>query len=157
MADFEPIAVNITVEKLEKIANMDVLTEKVETENDNTIVTATALLKTLGENLELPNEIIGDLTVTSENGDESVRISDGVVSGRQGGTSYKITPDNIILNGGFDSFSLGTQGVNGNDTAKASWQEWLDIGNIETALDNIIAGQEAIIAIQNALIGGDNV
>ena len=31
------------------------------------------------------------------------------------------------------------------------------IGNIETALDAIIADQEAIIAIQNALIGGGNV
>ena len=32
-----------------------------------------------------------------------------------------------------------------------------EVGNIETALDNIIAEQEAIIAIQNALIGGDSV
>lgn len=32
-----------------------------------------------------------------------------------------------------------------------------DIGDIETALDNIIAEQEAIIAIQNSLIGGDSV
>lgn len=31
------------------------------------------------------------------------------------------------------------------------------IGNIETALDEIIAEQETIIAIQNALIGGGNV
>ena len=55
MADFEPIAVNTTAEKLEKIANMDVLTGKVETENDNTIVTATALLKTLVGNVDLIN------------------------------------------------------------------------------------------------------
>lgn len=31
------------------------------------------------------------------------------------------------------------------------------LGDIETALDNIIAEQEAIIAIQNSLIGGDSV
>ena len=55
MADFEPIAVNTTAEKLEKIANMDVLTGKVETENDNTIVSATALLKTLVGNVNLSN------------------------------------------------------------------------------------------------------
>ena len=55
MADFEPIAVNTTAEKLEKISNMDVLTGKVETENDNTIVSATALLKTLVGNVDLIN------------------------------------------------------------------------------------------------------
>lgn len=37
--------------------------------------------------------------------------------------------------------------------------EYLDavVGDIETALDEIIAEQETIIAIQNALIGGGNV
>ena len=58
MADFEPIAVNTTAEKLEKIANMDVLTETVETENDNALVSATALLKTLVENVDLSNYYI---------------------------------------------------------------------------------------------------
>ena len=45
--------------------------------------------------------------------------------------------------------------VNGNfiDEHYATKEE---VGNIETALDNIIAEQEAIIAIQNSLIGGDN-
>ncbi len=32
-----------------------------------------------------------------------------------------------------------------------------EVGNIETALDNIIAEQEAIKAIQNALMGGGSV
>lgn len=58
MADFEPIAVNTTAEKLEKIANMDVLTETVETENDNALVSATALLKTLVGNVDLSNYYI---------------------------------------------------------------------------------------------------
>lgn len=49
MADFDYVPINTTAEKIEKISNMDVLTGKVETENDNTIVTATALLKTLDE------------------------------------------------------------------------------------------------------------
>lgn len=37
--------------------------------------------------------------------------------------------------------------------------EYVDnkIGDIDTALDNIIAQQESIIAIQNALIGGESV
>ena len=55
MADFEPIAVNTTAEKLEKIANMNVLAEKVEEENDNALVSATALLKTLVGNVDLSN------------------------------------------------------------------------------------------------------
>ena len=55
MADFEPIAVNTTAEKLEKIANMDILAEKVEEENDNALVSATALLKTLVGNVDLSN------------------------------------------------------------------------------------------------------
>ena len=49
MADFDYIPINTIAEKIEKISNMDVLTGKVETENDNTIVSATALLKTLDE------------------------------------------------------------------------------------------------------------
>lgn len=38
-------------------------------------------------------------------------------------------------------------------------KEYVDIkiGDIDTALDNIIAQQESIIAIQNALIGGESV
>lgn len=55
MADFDYIPINTTAEKIEKISNMDVLTGKVETENDNTIVSATALLKTLVGNVDLIN------------------------------------------------------------------------------------------------------
>ena len=55
MADFDYIPINATAEKIEKIANMDVLTETVETENDNALVSATALLKTLVGNVDLSN------------------------------------------------------------------------------------------------------
>ena len=55
MADFDYIPINATAEKIEKIANMDVLTEKVEEENDNALVSATALLKTLVGNVDLSN------------------------------------------------------------------------------------------------------
>lgn len=58
MADFDYVPINTTAEKIEKISNMDVLTGKVETENDNTIVTATALLKTLVGNVDLSNYYI---------------------------------------------------------------------------------------------------
>lgn len=50
-----------------------------------------------------------------------------------------------------------TETLTGEEQAKA--QEWLGVtaivGDIEVALDGIIAEQEAIIAIQNKLIGGD--
>lgn len=80
------------------------------------------------KNLELPNEITGDFTVTNEDGDESVTLSEGKVRGRQGGGIYEIKPDGIDFYGFLGNFSLSTQGVVGNDTAKASWQEWLEVG-----------------------------
>ena len=55
MADFDYIPINATAEKIEKISNMDILAEKVEEENDNALVSATALLKTLVGNVDLSN------------------------------------------------------------------------------------------------------
>ena len=46
MADFDFIPINTTAENLERIANMNILTDKIETEDDSALVTATALLKT---------------------------------------------------------------------------------------------------------------
>lgn len=88
------------------------------------------------------NEVIGNFTVTSEDGGESVEISAGVVKGNQGGGTYKIGPDEIILNGFLGYFEFGTEGViKGNDTAKASWQEWLGIQSmIDTAIGQALEG-----------------
>lgn len=114
----------------------------------NRVIHETYATKDELENIEFPNEITGDFTVTSEFGGTSVELSNGTVNGNQGGGTYKIDPDGIDFTGFKGWFSLNTDSVSGCDAAKSSWQEWLGIGNIETALDNIIT-------LQNQLIGGD--
>lgn len=69
-----------------------------------------------------------------------LRIKENKDGVRQGELSLYDEYDNGI--------TITSNEVIGSDTIKGSWQEWLGIGNIETALDNIIA-------LQNQLIGGD--
>ena len=88
---------------------------------DNTYATKKEL-----DNINV-NEVTGDFTVTSEDSGASVKIFDGIVKGNQGGGSYEILPDYIKLNGFLGDFKLSTEGVEGTNTAKASWQKWLDI------------------------------
>lgn len=87
------------------------------------------------------------------------------------GFSSSFTAGSLQIAAGGEYILIGTNSVDGSDNAKAAWQQWLEvgggtdlsnyytkleteeyidakIGDIETALDNIIA-------IQNQLIGGE--
>ena len=163
MADFEPIAVNTTAEKLEKIANMDVLTETVETENDNALVSATALLKTLVGNVDLSNYYIKLWQPNTE-----YKVGDVVIENF--GNGYMGNPRTGVLrcienHTSSDYFDQDYLGDSKWEQKKDVWAEYgyrdylgnlipehyatkKEVGNIETALNNIIA-------LQNSLIGGD--
>lgn len=91
-------------------------------------------IETALDNMELPNEITGYFTVKDANGDADVTFSQGQTTGRQGGGTYTITPDGIEFYGFKGWFSLYTNGVEGSDTAKESWKNWLGIVDVETIL-----------------------
>ena len=95
-----------------------------------------------------------EMSDTSENAVQNKVIKEYVDEGIKSVFDYATNISSNVDNRLTDEMFLMEERINGKLDLKADKS---DIGDIETALDNIIAEQEAIIAIQNSLIGGDSV
>lgn len=143
MTDFDYIPINTTAKKIEKIANTEVLTEEVKTENDNAIVSATALLKTLGNEISLWEPYtkykVGDLVIaTWENDDGKETV---IAECNEAHTSSSSFTNDIIIYAVWDMKQINAYGDEYGRRISEIYATKEELENIATALDGVIAAQ----------------